>query len=184
MGAHYGSKGSQNILKCAGRFIAGYRYKFMSKHYKSGLFYLIILFAAFSCRKLEAPVYNSVDNIEIKDRSSNSVTISANVNFHNPNNYRITLKNADIDVLLNDKPITNFTKDYNLKIEKNENFTVPVEISFSMADLNTNVISSAINALLGKKQILSYRGNIKIKAYGIRINVPVNGNTDFDLNDL
>jgi LEA14-like dessication related protein len=156
----------------------------MNKIYRSSLIYLLILFAAISCKKLEAPVYESVDEIEIKDRSSNSVTITANVNFHNPNNYRITLKHADIDVLLNDKPITNFTRDYNLKIEKNENFTVPVEISFSMADLNTNVISSAINALLGKKQILSYRGNIKIKAYGIRINVPVDGKTDFDLNDL
>ena len=156
----------------------------MDKLYRSSLFYILILFAAFSCKKLEAPVYESVDEIEIKDRSSNSVTITANVNFHNPNNYRITLKHADIDVLLNDKPITNFTRDYNLKIEKNENFTVPVEISFSMADLNTNVISSAINALLGKKQVLSYQGNIKIKAYGIRINVPVDGKTDFDLNDL
>lgn len=156
----------------------------MSKYYKIVLFYILILFVAISCKKLEAPVYESVDNIEIKDRSSNSVTIMANVNFHNPNNYRITLKHADIDVLLNDKPITNFTKKYNLKIEKQENFTVPVEISFSMADLNTNVISSAINALLGKKQVLSYKGNIKIKAYGVRIKVPVIGTTDFDLNDL
>jgi len=156
----------------------------MIKHFKLFLFYLIILFAVFSCKKLEAPVYESVDNIEITDRSSNSVTISANVNFHNPNNHKITLKHADIDILLNDKLITNFKKDYNLKIEKKESFTVPVQISFSMADLNTNVISSAINAFLGKKQVLSYQGNIKIKASGIRINIPVNGITDFDLNDL
>ena len=156
----------------------------MKKRYSSSLLYILILLISFSCKKVEAPVYESVDEIEIIDRSSNSVTIAANVNFHNPNNYRITLKQANIDVLLNGKPITNFTKDYNLKIEKNENFSVPVEISFSMADLNTNVISSAINALLGKKQVLSYKGNIKIKAYGIRINVPVDGKTDFDLNDL
>lgn len=156
----------------------------MDKYYKSGILYLIILLAAFSCKKLEAPVYESVNNVEIINRSSNSVTISANVNFHNPNNHKIILKHADIDILLNDKPITNFKKDYDLKIEKKENFTVPVQISFSIADLNTNVISSAINAFLGKKQVLSYKGNIKIKASGIRINIPVNGTTDFDLNDL
>ena len=184
MGVHNGPERCYNVLrlKVFDLFIANKI--IMNKTYRSNLVYILILFAAFSCKKLEAPVYESVDEIEIKDRSSNSVTITANVNFHNPNNYRITLKHADIDVLLNDKPITNFTRDYNLKIEKNENFTVPVEIRFSMADLNTNVISSAINALLGKKQVLSYRGNIKIKAYGIRINVPVDGETDFDLNDL
>ncbi len=184
MGTNYGLEGWYYILipLVFGRFIA-IKIK-MNKVYRSSLLYILILIAAFSCKKVEAPVYESVDEIEIIDRSSNSVTITANVNFYNPNNYRITLKKADIDVLLNDKPITNFTRVYNLKIEKNEHFTVPVEIRFSMADLNTNVISSAINALLGKKQVLSYKGNIKIKAYGIRINVPVDGKTDFDLNDL
>ncbi len=184
MGANYGYERRYYILNTLlfGRFIANKTT--MNRFYKSSLLYILILIAAFSCKKVEAPVYESVDELEIIDRSSNSVTISANVNFYNPNNYRITLKKADIDVLLNDKPITNFTRDYNLKIEKNEHFTVPVEIRFSMADLNTNVISSAINALLGKKQVLSYKGNIKIKAYGIRINVPVVGKTDFDINDL
>ena len=184
MGSNYGPERCYYILNplLFGRFIA--IKIIMNKLYRSSLLYILILIAAFSCKKVEAPLYESVDEIEIIDRSSNSVTITANVNFYNPNNYRITLKNADIDVLLNDKPITNFTREYNLKIEKNEHFTVPVEIRFSMADLNTNVISSAINALLGKKQVLSYKGNIKIKAYGIRINVPVDGKTDFDLNDL
>jgi len=156
----------------------------MLHQFKSTIILLLLVLSIASCKKIEAPVYESVENVEITDRSSNSVTLSAEVNFHNPNDYTITLKKADIDVLLNDKPLTHFTRDYNLKIGKQERFTVPVEITFSLADLNTNVISSAINALLGKKQTLSYRGNIKLRAFGVRINVPVDGDTDFDLNDL
>ena len=144
--------------------------------------YVLILSAVFSCKKLEAPEFESVENLEIKDRTSTSVTLAAEVNFYNPNSRKITLKHADIDVFLNDKLITSYTRDYNLKIDNNEHFSVPVEIAFSLSDLNKNVISSALNALLGKKQMLSYKGHIKIKAFGIRIKVPVDGTTAFDLN--
>jgi LEA14-like dessication related protein len=151
---------------------------------KYGLIYFFLLITALSCKKLEAPVFESVEQVEIKNRTRTEVTIAAEVNFYNPNNNKITLKHADIDVLLNDKKITNYTRDYNLRIEKNQHFSIPVEIDFSLSDLNANVISSAINALLGKKQKLSYKGFIRIKAYGIRVKVPVDGSSDFDLNDL
>ena len=151
---------------------------------KYWILYTVILLALISCKKLEAPVFESVENVEVKDRTSTQVTLLADVNFYNPNNYKITLKHANIDVLLNEKPITNYTRDYNIEIEKNEHFSVPVEIKLSISDINTNVITSAINALMGKKQKLSYIGHIKIKAFGFRIKVPVDGNTDFDLNDF
>ena len=154
------------------------------KKIKYWTLFILILFAVISCKKLEAPVFESVDHVEIKDRTSTEVTLVADVNFYNPNKYKITLKHADIDVLLNDKPITNYTRDYHIKIDKNEHFSVPIEVVFSLSDLNTNVITSAINALLGKKQKLSYKGDIKIKAFGIKINVPIDGTTDFDLDDL
>jgi len=156
----------------------------MIRNIKYWTLYVLILSAVFSCKKLEAPEFESVENVEIKDRTSTRITLAAEINFYNPNNRKITLKHANIDVLLNDKLITNYTRDYNLPIDKNEHFTVPVEIDLSLSDLNNNVITSAINALLGKKQKLSYKGHIKIKAFGIRIKVPVNGTTDFDLNDL
>jgi LEA14-like dessication related protein len=154
------------------------------KNIKHWILSIIILFAVVSCKKLEAPVFESIENVEIKDRTTTQVILAAEVNFYNPNNYKITLKHANIDVLLNDKIITNYTRDYNIKIEKNEHFSVPVEFSISLSDINSNVITSAINALLGKKQKLSYKGHIKIKAFGFRIKVPVDGNTDFDLNDF
>lgn len=149
-----------------------------------GIILILLLPLAFSCQNLEAPVFQSIENAEIIRKSSTQVSLKAKVNFYNPNNHKITLKKAEIDVLLNDKVITNYTKDFDIRIDKFQHFSIPVEIDFSIADLNTNVITSAINALLGKKQVISYRGNIRIKAFGVRIRVPVNGTTEFNLNDL
>lgn len=159
-------------------------FKMILRNIKYWILYAIVILAIASCKKLEAPVFESVENVEVKDRTNTRVILAANVNFYNPNNYKITLKHANIDVLLNDKLITNYTRDYDIGIEKKEHFSVPVEITLSVSDINTNVITSAINALMGKKQKLSYIGHIKIKAFGFRIKVPVDGNTDFDLNDF
>ena len=144
----------------------------------------LVMIISVSCKNLEAPVFESVEEVEIVGRTPVNITLSAKVNFYNPNNHKITLKHADIDVLINDKKITNYTRDYDIKIDKHEHFSVPVEITLSLADLNTNIISSAINALLGKQQRLAYKGSIRIKAFGVKIKVPVNGTTDFDLRDL
>jgi LEA14-like dessication related protein len=156
----------------------------MIKNVNNPVLYVLVLLVSFSCKNLEAPVFESVEEVIIKDRTGTHVTVEAQVNFYNPNNHKITLKHADIDVLLNDKKITNYSREFNIKIERNEYFSVPVEISFSLANLNANVITSAINALLGKKQRLSYKGNIKIRAFGIKIKVPVDGSSDFDFNDF
>lgn len=151
-------------------------------------FPLVILFLIIlglgSCKKLDAPVFKSIEDVELINRNATNVTIAATTHFYNPNNVQITLKHADIDLLLNDKKITNYQKDYNLKIPKNSDFTVPLEITLSLSDLNSNIISSAISILTGKKQTLTYLGHVKIKAYGIRVKIPVEGSTKIDLNEL
>ncbi len=145
---------------------------------------ILTLSGLWSCKKLDAPVFKSIEDVKIVNRTATNVTISATTCFYNPNKFQITLKQADIDLLLNNKKITNYQRDYNLKIPKNSEFTVPLEITLSLSDLNSNIISSAIGILTGKKQILSYQGHIKIKAYGIRVKIPIDGSTDFDLNEL
>jgi LEA14-like dessication related protein len=156
----------------------------MARNIRYAILYIFLLLAAAACKNLVAPVFESIEQVEITERTGTHITVAAEVNFYNPNHHKITLKHADIDVLINGKPITNYTRDYNIKINKDEYFSIPVEITFTLADLNSNVITSAINALLGKKQRLSYKGHIRIRVFGVRIKVPVDGTTQFDLNDL
>jgi LEA14-like dessication related protein len=122
-----------------------------------------------------------VDNIEVSTIASSRIKLAAKANFHNPNKYDIILKKADIDVFFNDNFITNYSKEYNLKIEKNSDFTVPVEVELSLKDLDLNMISSAVNVFLGKKPEIEYDGAIKVKAYGLGIRVPVKGKSKLDI---
>jgi hypothetical protein len=94
------------------------------------------------------------------------------------------LKQADIDLLLNGKKISSLHQKFDLIIEKKSAFTVPLEATFSQDQLSGNLISSALNILLGRKLTINYVGNIKVKAYGIRIRVPVQGESKIDIREL
>ena len=142
---------------------------------------LILIIFLFSCNRPEAPEFISVDNIKVNTTAGSRIRLLAEARFHNPNNRDMVLKKADIDVFFNDKFITNYYKDYNLKIEKNADFTVPVDVELSLKDLDMNLFSSAMSLLSGKKPEIAYDGHIRVKAYGVGIRVPVKGKSEVNL---
>jgi len=143
-----------------------------------------LAFAIEGCNRPEAPVFKMVREVTVKENYGDSITLIAMADFYNPNNYKMILKQADIDILLNGNKISSLHQEYNLIIEKNADFTVPLEATFSQKQINGNLISSALQILLGKKLTLQYLGNIKVKAYGIRIRVPVDGQSEINVRDL
>jgi LEA14-like dessication related protein len=136
------------------------------------------------CKRPEAPVFDKVRDIIITEKTGNSFTVTAMADFYNPNKYKIVLKKADIDVLLDGKKISDLHQEFNLVIDKNSKFTVPLEATISQNEIRGNLINSALSILLGKKLTLNYVGNIRVKAYGIGIRVPIEGESKIDLREL
>jgi len=96
----------------------------------------------------------------------------------------MVLKKAEIDVLLDGKKISSLQQDFDLVIDKNSSFTIPLEASISKSEIQGKFINSALSMLFGKQLTLNYVGYIRVKAYGIRIRVPVEGESSIDLRDL
>ena len=136
------------------------------------------------CKRPEAPVFEKVRDIVITEKTGNTFTVTALADFYNPNNYKMVLKRADIDVLLEGKKISNLHQEYNLVIERNSKFTVPLEATISQDEIRGNLINSALSILLGKKLTLNYVGNIRVKAYGLGIRVPIEGESMIDLREF
>lgn len=155
--------------------------KFSAIIFASGIL-VMLLFPG--CKRPEAPVFEKVRDIVITEKTGNSFTVTALADFYNPNNYKMVLKRADIDVLLEGKKISNLNQEYNLVIDRNSKFSVPLEATISQDDIRGNLINSALSILLGKKLTLNYVGNIRVKAYGIGIRVPIEGESRIDLREL
>lgn len=156
----------------------------MKRNLKTALLLILLPVWLASCRKPEAPEFQSVRNVQINDGDSGTVVLTGEADFFNPNNYRIVLKNADIDIIFNGKKITDFKHDYDFAIEKKASFTIPMEFTFSRKVINDNLIGSALNILLGKKLTFRYVGQIRIKAWGVGMKVPVDGETNLDFKNL
>ncbi len=153
---------------------------------KKTAFYILtgLLLITASCKRPEAPVFEKVREIKVIEESNDLLLLTAYADFYNPNNYRIILKRADIDVFLNEKMITTLEKEYNLEIDKKSSFSIPLQVALSREEISNNILSHALNILLGRKLTVNYTGHIRVKAWGMGIKVPVDGETSLDIREF
>ncbi len=99
----------------------------------------------------------------------NESIVSANVKFYNPNNFPLQLKQADINLMLNDKQVAHDLLDSTINIPKLDSFYVPVSFSLSL----NSILNNALQFLLSRKTKVNADGFIKLKKSGISFTVPI-----------
>lgn len=135
--------------------------------------FLSLLVLCGSCKELLAPEFKKVENVVVNLEGLTKAHLTADALLYNPNENSIKIRQADIDILMDDKKVASLNKKYNLKVEGNSDFTVPLDINVDLKDLNLDVISAA-GALFGQSgKEIRYKGKIKVTAYGLPISVPV-----------
>ena len=137
------------------------------------IFYLVILFLAVSCGKPKSPQFKYLDNVVVELESLSAANLHAEAVLFNPNKNTITIKGADIDVMVDEKVIAVLEQDYDIKAIGNEDFTVPLDVKIKLKDLNLNAIGSALGLIGDGGQEVRYVGKIRVKAYGVAFSVKV-----------
>jgi len=139
-----------------------------------GLIFSVLVVAVLSsCNKPESPQFKYVENIVVELESLSSANLHAEAVLFNPNKNTITIKGADIDIMIGDKVIAVLEEDYNIKAVGNEVFMVPLDVKIRLKDLNLNAIGSALGLIGDDGQEIRYLGKIKVKAYGVPFSVKV-----------
>ena len=147
-----------------------------------GLFFSLLLIVGLSsCNKPESPEFKYVENIVVELESLSTANLHADAVLFNPNKNTITIKGADIDIMLEDKIIAVLEEDYNIKAVGNEEFVVPLDVKIRLQDLNLNAIGSALGLTGDNGQEIRYLGKIKIKAYGVSFAVKVDYRDNINL---
>jgi LEA14-like dessication related protein len=141
---------------------------------KQAVFYsLLVLTGLSACDKPESPQFLYLENIVVELESLSSANLHAEAILHNPNKNTITIKSAQIDILMQDKVIAVLEKDFDIKAKGNTDFTIPLDVKIKLKDLNLNAIGTAFGLFGGKGQEIRYLGKIKVKAYGVPFSVKV-----------
>ena len=141
---------------------------------KQGLFFSVLVFVGLSsCNKPESPQFKHLKNLVVELESLSSANLHAEAVLFNPNKNTITIKGADIDIMIGDKVIAVLDEEYDIKVHGNQEFLVPMDVKIRLKDLNLNAIGSALGLIGDSGQEIRYIGKIKVKAYGVPFSVKV-----------
>jgi LEA14-like dessication related protein len=142
------------------------------------LFLSMVLFA--SCKKVKEPEFRRLENFKVKDFGFSEVTIGLNVTYYNPNGFKVSVKEAAIDVYIDSVYLGKFTQDSPVQVSQNAEFSIPV----------TGLVPTATALKLNFKDIdsreilLEARGSVRVGKGGIFVNKDINYSGHHKLSEL
>lgn len=125
------------------------------------------------CQPLIGPEFKDIEDLKVNMAGFTSVNVTGDALFYNPNKRTIHIQHVDMDVAVDGEKVTNISQAFDIKARGLEDFTVPIDLKLSLSDLQINSISSALAILGGEERQVHFKGKIKVKAYGIGFNVPI-----------
>ncbi len=136
-------------------------------------FFIFVIVGLSSCDKPESPQFKYLQNIVVELESLSTANLHAEAVLFNPNKNTITIKGADIEIMMGEKVIAVLEKEYNIKAIGNEDFMIPLDVKIRLQDLNLSAIGAALGLIGDDGQEIRYIGKIKVKAYGVPFSVKV-----------
>ena len=133
---------------------------------------LVVLFLSglmAACSRPEAPVFQSVDNLRVKNPGWDSTVVSADVRYYNPNDYSLKLKKAELSVFVNQRFVGRSVLDTVIPIPARDSFSIPVSMKLNMRE----VFSNALELLMTHEVTIKLDGFARLGRSGIYINTPI-----------
>ena len=137
------------------------------------LLLLAVIFLLPSCRTPKDLVFKEVRNIKLETVQFSSTTLTADVEYYNPNNFSLELRRTDVDVFINDQLLGHTTQEIQLKIPRRNSFVVPVSLAVDMK----NLLKNGIIALFNKEVTIRVLGKVKLGKAGVFKSFPVDYQT-------
>ena len=123
-----------------------------------------------SCSSPKALEYISYSNFTVEKLGFDYSTVNLDLKYFNPNNFRMQLRNTNLDVFVNGKLFGHSSTDTLIQIPKRDTFTMPIKFNVNMQ----SVYQNALNTLLGKEVLIKVTGKVKVGKANVFMYFPVN----------
>ena len=120
----------------------------MKNSFFSFLFCLLVPAFLSSCHSVKDPEPKGIEKVRIGRFGLKGSSLSFDIVFFNPNNYRLKLKQASGDAWLDSNPLGHFTVDTLVHIPAQGDFRLPVQMEIDM-----NYFVENISAAFSDKQV-------------------------------
>jgi len=130
---------------------------------------LTISLLIISCSSPKDFEFKGLQDIKIEKISMGKNKINAKINYFNPNNFSMVLKQIDCDILMNNQPFTKVHLDTNFVIPANASFMVPAQMEFEMSSL----VKNSMDLIFNKPIKLNIKGNATLSKGIFTRTVPI-----------
>lgn len=129
----------------------------------SGLIFL-------SCSSPKALEYKTYHNFSIQKLGFNNSLITLDLEYYNPNNFGLQLRNTDLDIFINGNRLGHSSSDTLINVPRRNTFILPIKFDVDMQ----NIFKNAINTLLGKEVTVKLAGKLRIGKGNVFMSFPLN----------
>ncbi|OSZ82765.1 hypothetical protein CAP35_05740 [Chitinophagaceae bacterium IBVUCB1] len=120
-----------------------------------------------ACASPKDLVYQDVKNFRV-NKISLRPEVGMDVQFYNPNKYGMMLKDANVDLYINNKLAGHAMLTEKFQVPASSTFLLPVTL---VADLK-NILPNAMSLLANEEVSIRLTGNVKA-GKGIMVNIPI-----------
>ena len=122
-----------------------------------------------SCTVQEKPVFIKVNSIKVASVTADTIRITANAFFKNPNDVGGKIITDKLKVIINDEEVAEISSD-EFKVPARDEFIVPLETSIPINKIlksNKNgILGGLLNSVLNNSIKVQIKGNLKYKVLG------------------
>ena len=130
---------------------------------------VLVSYLLFSCGSVKEPELKEISAMRVSQLGLKESTLSFDLEYFNPNNFQVKLKEAEGDVWLDEKLLGHFTIDTLIHIPARADFRLPVKLK---ADMN-QLLKNSLAALLNKEVLIKIQGSANIGKGLIFIRYPI-----------
>ncbi|MCU7549156.1 LEA type 2 family protein [Chitinophagaceae bacterium LB-8] len=133
-----------------------------------------------SCGKVESPEFRKLDSFKVKKLDFQKADLGFNVTYFNPNNFGVSVKEAEIDIFVDSVYLGKFVQEQEIDVIKKSEFSLPLKGSVSIA----KALQLNLNDITNRQVLVKANGAVKVGKAGIFITKPINyqGKHKVDLN--
>jgi len=133
-----------------------------------------------SCMQPKELVFQRMQNFGVKTAGMKQTRISVDVCMYNPNNYKLKLKDADLDVFIDGNSVGKITTEDHISIPALDTFSIPVSLDVNLQTAFPNALQMLFNGQID----LKLTGKLKASRHRIFITIPVDYESKQDLRSI
>ena len=134
---------------------------------------LLSIFSLFGCMEYKEVELVEVKEVAVRVFSMKEIRLVAYMQIHNPNNYKIAITEADMELFVKGEKIGNAKLDNTIVLPKNSNEVYEALVFTPMSEMQTNAIPTILSVIGQPTVPVHVKGYVKGKVKGVAKKIPV-----------